>query len=166
MRSAPPARSITISTNSSPPSGRTAQVVAATTSRTIGYTRYAHPGEARGAANEAALSKRYTVHLIDSLDGSPANHSVRFELDGEAYVIDLNDRNAAALRELLSRYISAGRCIAGGRLGRKTKQSPAHRRQTKRIRAWASENGYSLTSTGRVPTQIIKLYYAEQPTLR
>jgi hypothetical protein len=43
--------------------------------------------------------------LIDDLDGSAAEGTVRFGLDGTEYEIDLNARHAKELRKALARYL-------------------------------------------------------------
>jgi Lsr2 protein len=48
------------------------------------------------------------------LDGSPAEGTVRFGLDGVEYVIDLNTEHAQALRDALARYVSAARRAGAG----------------------------------------------------
>ena len=52
--------------------------------------------------------------LIDDLDGSAAEGTVRFGLDGTEYEIDLNAGHAEQLREALAAYVRAGRRVGGG----------------------------------------------------
>lgn len=47
--------------------------------------------------------------LADDLDGSAAEWTVRFGLDGALYEIDLSDVNAARMRAALSPFVAAGR---------------------------------------------------------
>ncbi|MEV0702657.1 Lsr2 family protein [Saccharopolyspora sp. NPDC050389] len=53
--------------------------------------------------------QRIQVELVDDIDGSPANQTVTFALDGVTYEIDLNDEHAQQLRDVLDRYIKAAR---------------------------------------------------------
>ena len=55
------------------------------------------------------MAQTTVVYLSDDLDGSDADETVRFGLDGKAYEIDLNKKNAAAMRRALKQYIDAGR---------------------------------------------------------
>ncbi|WP_044575874.1 histone-like nucleoid-structuring protein Lsr2 [Saccharopolyspora spinosa] len=55
------------------------------------------------------MAERIQVELVDDVDGSPANHTVTFALDGVTYEIDLNDENAQQLRAVLNRYVKAAR---------------------------------------------------------
>lgn len=50
-----------------------------------------------------------TAALVDDLTGRKAAETVAFALDGTAYEINLNKRNAAAFRKLVAQYINAGR---------------------------------------------------------
>jgi len=40
------------------------------------------------------MAQKVTVELEDDLDGSPADETVRFGLDGTEYEIDLSEKNA------------------------------------------------------------------------
>jgi hypothetical protein len=39
------------------------------------------------------------VYFTDDIDGSEAEETIKFDLDGKTYEIDLNKKNAAALRK-------------------------------------------------------------------
>ncbi len=60
------------------------------------------------------MAQKIQVLLLDDLDGSEAEGTVRFALDGTEYEIDLNAEHAQALRDALARYVRAAR-RAGGR---------------------------------------------------
>ncbi|MEV0696936.1 Lsr2 family protein [Saccharopolyspora sp. NPDC050389] len=55
------------------------------------------------------MAERIQVELVDDIDGSPANHTVTFALDGVTYEIDLNDKHTQQLRGVLDRYVKAAR---------------------------------------------------------
>lgn len=61
-----------------------------------------------------SVAQKVQTLFVDDLDGSAAEGTVRFGLDGSDYEIDLNAENARALRDALARYISAGRRADGG----------------------------------------------------
>ena len=66
------------------------------------------------------MAQKVNIVLVDDLDGTEATETVAFGLDGTTYEIDLNDANAAALREALSGYVGHARKVTGGgRRGRK-----------------------------------------------
>lgn len=57
------------------------------------------------------MAQKIQTLLIDDLDGSAAEDTVRFGLDGTEYEIDLNARHARQLRDAPARYVNAARRI-------------------------------------------------------
>jgi len=55
------------------------------------------------------MAQRTMIELVDDLDGSEADQTVYFGVDGVTYAIDLNDTNAAALRATFAPWREAGR---------------------------------------------------------
>ena len=55
------------------------------------------------------MAQKIQTLFIDDLDGSEADGTVRFGLDGTEYEIDLNAEHAQALRDALARYVQAAR---------------------------------------------------------
>ena len=51
------------------------------------------------------------VKLLDDLDGTKAVETVSFGVDGVGYEIDLNAKNAKALRKALAEFVGAGRHV-------------------------------------------------------
>jgi hypothetical protein len=105
------------------------------------------------------MAQKITVVLEDDLDGGPASETVLFALDGVAYEIDLNDGNAAGLRDARAPSVGAGR-RPGGRSGRGRPRGRSRGRnsQTAEIRAWARDNGHKVNERGRVPADIVAAY--------
>jgi hypothetical protein len=62
------------------------------------------------------VAKTVIVKLTDDLDGSDADETVRFALDGTSYEIDLNAANAAKLRGALEPFVA--RAVRPGRASR------------------------------------------------
>jgi hypothetical protein len=62
---------------------------------------------------KATVAQKIQTLVIDDLDGSAAEGTVRFGLDGTEYEIDLNDEHARELREALARYVGAVRRASG-----------------------------------------------------
>jgi hypothetical protein len=60
------------------------------------------------------VAQKIQTLVIDDLDGSQAEGTVRFGLDGTEYEIDLNAGHAEALRDALARYVRAARRAGGG----------------------------------------------------
>jgi hypothetical protein len=61
------------------------------------------------------VAQKVQTLFIDDLDGSTAEGTVCFGLDGTEYEIDLNAENTQALRDALARYVSAARRAGGTR---------------------------------------------------
>ena len=55
------------------------------------------------------MARKVTVALEDDLTGGPAQETVRFAFEGTDYEIDLNAKNAAALRKQLGPYLEHAR---------------------------------------------------------
>ena len=74
------------------------------------------------------MAQKIQTLFIDDLDGSEAEGTVRFGLDGTEYEIDLNTEHAQALRDALARYVGAAR-RAGGSARRPARGVDAGRRR-------------------------------------
>ena len=109
------------------------------------------------------MAQRVQVILEDDLDGSEAAETVLFGLDGAEYEVDLSTDNAQGLRDALAPWVGVAR-RTGGRRKRATASASAGRsaqssgKSTGDIRAWAQENGYEVSSRGRVSSEIRDAY--------
>lgn len=109
------------------------------------------------------MAQKIHIVLEDDLDGSEATETVTFGLDGTTYEIDLNDKNAAKLRDALAAYIGHGRKVgAAPRRGgaRKAAAAAGSGPSAKEIRDWARENGYDVPDRGRVSADVRSAYDA------
>jgi len=107
------------------------------------------------------MAQQTTVTLTDDLDGTRAAETVRFGLDGRSYEIDLNKRNAAALRKSLSEFTAAARRVRGARAASKpVKDAEPVRIDAKTVREWAAANGISVSARGRIPSDVVQRYEA------
>lgn len=106
------------------------------------------------------------VTLTDDLDGTKADRTVSFTIDGTSYEIDLSKRNANAFEKVLAPYVAAARSIGrrraqGARGTRRAKGgAPARRGGLATVREWARANGYEVSDRGRVPSAITDAYNA------
>ena len=75
------------------------------------------------------MAQKIQTLFIDDLDGSAAEGTVRFALDGTEYEIDLNAGHARELRDALDRYVGAARRVAAAarRPGRGARRGPGSR---------------------------------------
>jgi Lsr2 len=105
------------------------------------------------------MAQKVNIVLVDDIDGSEATQTVSFGLDGTTYEIDLNDANAASLRDSLAGYIGHGRKVGAAprRSGRRSSGSAngsGSGPSAKEIRDWARANGHEVPDRGRVSAEV------------
>jgi hypothetical protein len=108
------------------------------------------------------VAQKIQTLFIDDLDGSDAEGTVRFGLDGAEYEIDLNAGHAKELRDALARYVGAARRdsstakrpVRGGRKG------SASGLNSTEVREWAKEQGIEVKDRGRVPADLMVKFKA------
>jgi hypothetical protein len=108
------------------------------------------------------VAQKVNIVLVDDLDGSDANETVSFGLDGTNYEIDLNDKNAAALREALAGFVGHARKVTGGTRGRRGRARAAATSgpSAGELRAWGRSNGFEVSDRGRVSAEVREAYDA------
>lgn len=106
------------------------------------------------------------VQLVDDIDGSPATTTIEFNVGGKNYIIDLSDQHAAGFNEALAPYIEhARRAPANKRSKARKSRSSSKAARVKRqknaeIRAWALENGVTVSKRGQLGQDTIAAYEA------
>jgi Lsr2 len=112
--------------------------------------------------NQATVAQKIQTLFIDDLDGSAAEGTVRFGLDGTEYEIDLNGEHAKELREALARYVGAARRASGvaRRPLRAGRRAPAGGLNTSEVREWAKAQGIEVKDRGRVPAELVVKFKA------
>jgi hypothetical protein len=104
------------------------------------------------------MAQKVHVVLVDDIDQSDAEETVSFALDGKEYAIDLNKKNAGALRDALAPFVAHARPVAGRRRASTSRGSsgpaPAE------IRAWARDAGFDVPERGRVSAEVRDAYAA------
>jgi hypothetical protein len=102
------------------------------------------------------VAQKIQTLFIDDLDGSTAEGTVRFGLDGAEYEIDLNAGHAKELRDVLARYVDAARRAGGGRKPvRGSRRAAAGGLNTTEVREWARAQGIEVKDRGRVPADLM-----------
>jgi hypothetical protein len=100
------------------------------------------------------MAQKVHIVLVDDLDGSEATETISFGLDGTSYEIDLNEKNAAKLRDALATYVGhARKASSGSRRGRRSAAS-ATGPSAREIRDWARSNGFDVPDRGRIPGEV------------
>ena len=109
------------------------------------------------------MVQKTQVVLVDDIDGTEAEETVTFALDGVTYEIDLTSAHASELRDALATWIGHARktTTRGGsgtsaRSG--ARRGGADRAQLAKIREWAKENGYQISDRGRIPGNVLQAF--------
>ena len=113
-------------------------------------------------SNGVHVAQKIQTLFIDDIDGSEAEGTVRFALDGAEYEIDLNAKHAEALRKALSRYIEAARRSSGTtrRPARSGRRAASGGLNTTEVREWAKAQGIEVKDRGRVPAELVVRFKA------
>jgi hypothetical protein len=112
------------------------------------------------------MAKKTVVQemLVDDLDGSPGDKTVSFSWEGTGYEIELSRKNYQAFEKAMRPYVKAARRTRGGTSRRRPStrsarsNSGANKRDLGAIRAWAAENGYSVSERGRIASSVVEAY--------
>ena len=105
------------------------------------------------------MAQKVTVVLEDDLDGGPADETVRFGLGGTDYEIDLSTKNATAFRRKLAPFIEHARKTGRGQR-RQAGRTVSSREHGADIRAWAKDQGITVSDRGRIPASVAEQYDA------
>lgn len=123
------------------------------------------------------MSRKVIEQLIDDLDGSEADETVTFYLDGTTYQIDLTEDNAAKLRATLFPYQAAARKLGRAEMRQHAAAPPRRvvspnrgtwlgkevdtrdRTERLKIRDWARGAGYVVGDKGRISEEIMTAYH-------
>lgn len=133
------------------------------------------------------MAQRVQTLYIDDLDGSEADSTVHFGLDGAGYEIDLNVEHAEDLRKVLAQYVDAARRVTAARPGRakaprrqgaprpRTGQPPAADvpqatfvsgaeidMNSEKIRQWARDHRLPVKDKGRISASLTTQYVTAQ----
>ena len=108
------------------------------------------------------MAQKIQTLFIDDLDGSAAEGTVRFGLDGAEYEIDLNAGHAQELWDALARYVGAARRAgsAARRPARGARRGSASGLNTTEVREWAKAQGIEVKDRGRVPAELVVKFKA------
>ena len=113
------------------------------------------------------MAQKVQTLYVDDLDGSEADGTIRFGLDGTEYEIDLNAKHTRELRDILARYVAAGRRVRASisqssRSGRKAQPDALN---TTGIRDWAKAQGIEVKDRGRIPAELVAKFKAAMAPL-
>lgn len=105
------------------------------------------------------MAKRIVETLVDDLDGSEADRTIAFSINGEGYAIDLSSANAEKFEAALAPFVDAARRTSSGRAGGGSRRRAAGGSgDTKDAREWLRANGHQVSDRGRIPAPLLELY--------
>jgi len=107
------------------------------------------------------MAQKVIREFIDDIDGSEAERTFTFAVDGTHYEIDLSSENIKEFNEAIAGFVESARArkvktSGGGHRARKTSASGSgrSREQTQAVRVWARQQGHSINDRGRIPVSI------------
>lgn len=117
------------------------------------------------------MAEIFIRQLIDDLDGKPIDaglgHEVSFSYQGFDYRIDLRPTNADKIEAAFAPYIKAAEKVpSSGKARTKTSGAVAvsgsgrSAEQLKAIRVWAGNNGFEVSSRGRIKSEVFEAFDA------
>ncbi|MDX6287386.1 MAG: hypothetical protein QOG53_2871 [Frankiales bacterium] len=110
------------------------------------------------------MAQRVQVLLICDLhEGeNPAEETITFSVDGSTYEIDLCNQHGAQFRDAVAPYVGAGRRAGSSSRGRSRKRGGGSGSGARgnEVRAWARQQGITVSERGRIPADIYQKYEA------
>ncbi len=103
------------------------------------------------------MAQKVQTLFVDDIDGSEAEGTVRFGLDGADYEIDLSVAHREELHKTLAAYVAHAR-KAGSTRRPARGRSGASAIDTHKAREWAKEQGIDIKERGRIPANILEQY--------
>ncbi|MGA8046826.1 MAG: Lsr2 family protein [Dermatophilaceae bacterium] len=104
------------------------------------------------------MARRTITMLVDDLDGSEGAETVSFAVDGVSYEIDLNESNAARLRDDFAVWTAHATRVGGRKRTSSAAASTSGKEDLDAIRAWARDNGFQVADRGRISAKVKEAY--------
>lgn len=99
------------------------------------------------------MAQKVQTLFLDDIDGSEAEGTVRFGLDGTEYEIDLSLAHSEELHKAVAVYVAHARKVGGARRGGRGSGLDMHK-----VREWARSQGIEIKERGRVPAGVVEQY--------
>jgi hypothetical protein len=108
------------------------------------------------------MGKKKNVESVDVLDGTSADETVEFGIDGQLYSIELSSANAQALRRILGEWADRGRRVGAPQRRHLARIDPWRKQvsgqERVQIREWCQDNGYRVGSRGPLPFEAVDAF--------
>jgi hypothetical protein len=93
------------------------------------------------------------------LDNSSLKSERAFTIDGVPYQIDLCPDHSEEFATAIAPFVANARRVSKPRTNKSSGlRSPRRASDLKSVRAWASDNGFSVSERGRLPGEVIAAY--------
>lgn len=109
------------------------------------------------------MAQRVKTFYVSDLSGEELGddvQTIKFGWLGVDYEIDLSQEEADEFANVIDKYVSAGRRVGGRRQAPSPASSGPSRGNLAAIRDWARENGYNVSSRGRIAQEVVDAYEA------
>jgi hypothetical protein len=108
-----------------------------------------------------AMAQKVIRQFVDDIDGSEAERTFSFAVDGTHYEIDLSSENIQEFNEAIAGFVESARKVKAKSDGRRVRKiSSTHRgtaqsrEQIQAVRQWARQHGHTISNRGRIPASI------------
>ncbi|MBV8996745.1 MAG: Lsr2 family protein [Pseudonocardiales bacterium] len=105
------------------------------------------------------MAEKVIREFVDDIDGSPAERTFSFTVDGVSYEIDLSTQNIAEFKSAIGGFIESARKVKGGSSRSRNRSDGSggarqSREQIRAVREWARQHGHNISDRGRIPASI------------
>ena len=110
------------------------------------------------------MAQKVVREFIDDIDGSAAERTFTFAVDGTVYEIELSSANIAEFQSAIGGFIESARKVRATSNGQRQRGgSPTddlreRRERLNEVREWARKNGYSVSDRGRVSAEVLAAF--------
>lgn len=107
------------------------------------------------------MAQKVVREFIDDIDGSQAERTFSFAVDGTQYEIDLSTSNIAEFKQAIGGFIESSRKVKPGSYTYRARSSNGSsgsgrgKEQLKAIREWLRQKGHAVQDRGRIPANLI-----------
>lgn len=106
------------------------------------------------------------VQLIDDIDGSAADRTFKFAVDGVEYELDLSGDNIREFNQAIAGFVESAR-RAPARVGRPRKERSnvikvdgGAAGRAAEVRSWAKDAGFSVSEKGKLSAEVWEAFNA------
>ncbi|MGH3797641.1 MAG: histone-like nucleoid-structuring protein Lsr2 [Pseudonocardiaceae bacterium] len=109
------------------------------------------------------MAQKVVREFIDDIDGSPAERTFTFTVEGTAYEIDLSRENIAEFKSAIGGFVESARKAKNTRTsarqrGASTTDLGQRRDRLNEVRQWARNNGYTVSDRGRLSAEVLAAF--------